>query len=84
MIIAGLQHCESCKELKKKYPDFRYVEILRKSGHSFNSNSILKIKSLIGKKGLDQFPILIDDNMETIISIKEFDPEFAKDYPKLF
>ena len=84
MIIAGLENCNSCKEFQKKYPEFRYVEIPRNSGFSINSNSILKIKSLIGKKGLDQFPILLDDNMETIISIREFDPEFVKEYPKLF
>ena len=86
MIIVGLQGCESCKILKQRYPDIEYVELPRMSISQGGGSSarIRKIKALLWKNSIDQFPTLLDEATDTFISMKTFDPEFAKEYYKLF
>lgn len=82
MIIVGLENCDSCKKLKRKHPQLQYIEIPRRKG--ITDEQIYKIKKLLGKNKLNQFPLIMKDDFSDFISMKEFDPEFAKEYPKLY
>ena len=86
MIIVGLQGCESCQILKQKYPDLEFIELPRLSISQGGGSSarIRKIKLLLWKNSIDQFPTLFDESTDSFISMKRFDTEFAKEYPLLF
>ena len=82
MIIVGLEGCESCKILRAKYPNMKYVEIPRKVGIS--TGQLHEIKKMIGKSGLNQFPMLIEDDLSGFIPMVVLDEEFAKEYVLLY
>lgn len=81
MIIIGLQNCESCKILKARHPDLEYIELPRKG---ITEGKLRDIKRLIGKNKLDQFPLLMKNDMSGFIPMKTLDADFAAEYYKLF
>jgi len=81
VIILGLQDCKSCKDLKERHPDLPYLELPRKGKKALGI--ILQVKKLLGKNRVSLFPVLLDDELESILSIKETDPEYWKDHQSL-
>jgi len=80
MIIIGWPNCDTCKILKEKYPNLEYIEIPKKA----TDERIRKIKLLIGKNGIEYFPVIINDALTEIITMSLFDNIFANEHPKLF
>ena len=80
MIIVGWPDCDTCNILKEMYPNLDYIEITPVSKDA----RVRKIKKLIGKHGLDYFPLLVNDEITEFIPMKNLDPKFAKEHPKLY
>jgi len=79
MIIIGYENCKTCHDFHDKHDDLLYIELKRKSGNE----SGLRIKKFLTKNHVDLFPVLMNDRLDKIESIKEFDPGFWKDHQKL-
>ena len=81
MIVIGLEDCATCKEFHSLHPVLRYLEIKK---NKRSSGDVLKAKKLLYEHNLHVFPIVVNDNIDQVISIRNIDPEFSRQHPKLF
>ena len=81
MVIIGLEDCATCKEFHSLHPDLKYLEIEK---NKRSSGVILKAKKLLYEHDLHVFPIVVNDNIDQVIPIRDVDLEYSRKHPKLF
>jgi hypothetical protein len=72
MILVGLEKCKGCEILHKKHPEVPYVEVPRIAGNS--TQDVLAIKLAIGRLGIKEFPVLLDDALVNVLPLTLIDP----------
>jgi len=71
MIIIGLEHCKDCRDYYKLHSDYTYIELM-KSKSQKSSPKILEIKKALGKLNFEmKFPILLTEDLKTLIPRKQ-------------
>ena len=77
MIIVGMQGCGDCLKYYAIHPEYKYVE-LRKNKDTKSSPEILEIKKALGKLTFDRkFPVLLSDDLKTLIPRKKLMQELV-------
>lgn len=82
MIIIGLEDCQYCKDLLKRHPECRYIELPKKSMGV--KGEYLDVKRLMGKNKLHLFPVVCNDEINSVYSLDYFDPIFKTIHPELY
>ena len=72
MLLVGLQDCPGCKLIHEKYPKVPYVEVPRLVENAHKD--VFEVKKAIGRLGVTEFPVLINDAMNRILSLSLIDP----------
>lgn len=82
IIIIGIQDCLGCEIIKKKYPDLPYFQLPKVSRGT--SGIVLEVKKALGRLGIQLFPVILTDDLQQQVSIKEFDLELYKELEKIY
>jgi hypothetical protein len=72
MILIGLENCKPCKVLHKKYPDIPYVVVPRQVANG--DKDIYEIKKALGRLGITEFPVLLNNDMTSVLPLTLIDP----------
>jgi len=75
MKIIVLENCPGCHILQSRHPEIPSIEIPRKS--TPGDSEVLNTKKALGKLGVTEFPVILNDEMTELIDIASIDPEFA-------
>jgi len=74
MIVIGLSDCPGCEIFHAKHPELPFVEMPRKIGVT---KDLQPIKKALGRLGVTEFPVILDDMLSQVIPMEEVDKEFA-------
>ena len=72
MILVGLEKCKGCEILHKKHPEVPYVEIPRITANG--TRDVFDVKMAIGRLGIKEFPVLLDDALISVLPLSLIDP----------
>ena len=72
MLLVGLENCPGCKIIHEKHPEISYVVIPRQAGNS--DKDVFEVKKAIGRLGIQEFPVLLNDAMNKVLPLSLIDP----------
>jgi len=72
MLLVGLENCQGCKILHEKYPEIPFVEVPRKAANS--NKDVFEVKKALGLLGVTEFPVLLNDALNTVLPLSLIDP----------
>jgi len=72
MILVGLERCPGCKIIHEKHPEIPYVEVPRISANA--DKDVFEVKKALGRLGITEFPVLLNDSMNKVLPLKLIDP----------
>lgn len=76
MILVGLENCPGCKIVHAKFPNVPYVEVPRSSANA--DKDVFEVKKAMGRLGITEFPVLINDDMTEVLPLEILDPNLKK------
>ena len=73
MVLIGLEHCPGCMIIKSRHPELPFKEVPRKIGPN-TPKELIDLKKLMGKLGIEEYPVLMNDEMTEVLSLKLIEP----------
>ena len=76
MLLVGLENCKPCQMIHEKYPQIPFVEVPRQAADA--NKDVYEVKKALGRLGIKEFPVLLNDDMTEVLSLGLIDPKLAK------
>lgn len=75
MLLVGLENCKPCKIIHEKYPEIPFVEVPRQAANA--DKDVFEVKKALGRLGINEFPVLLNDSLTTVLPLSLIDPKLG-------